>query len=164
VPTDAPAAWSVRFARADLLVAEGRPEEASALLAPSAPAALEALRRESLARAHARAGNAEGMRAAVRELRALAAGSGPRLAANATLLGHLEASLGNVGRAYQAFEEAARLDPECDALRALGQLAAREGDHARAADAFSELCRGGRPEDPDCAEADRERRLERERP
>jgi len=164
LPADAPASWSVRFARADLLVAQGRPDEASELLAPRAPIELEALRLESLARAHARAGNAEGMRAAVRDLRAFAAGSGPRLAVNATLLGHLEASLGNVGRAYQAFEEAARLDPECDARRALAQLAAREGDHARAADAYAELCRAGRPDGADCAEADRARRLEREAP
>lgn len=154
-----PRAWTVRFARADILSAAHRTSEAIAILEAHGPIEVEPQRLEALARAHAAAGNDDAMRAAMEEVRRYAAGSGPRLAATALLLGRLEEQLGNSGRAYQAYDDAHRLDPTGAALAATAALAASEGDLRRAYLALSAICRDRGPASPECAaaEAARER-------
>jgi tetratricopeptide (TPR) repeat protein len=146
--------WNVRLARADALLRGRRPSEAAEVIDARAPLALEARRLDVLARCHAAAGNVEGMRAAVTALRAFAAGSGPRLAANALLLGRLEEQLGNAGHAYAAYDDAQRLDPESGALARTAALAEREGDLRRAYLALSQLCRARGEGSAECRSAD----------
>lgn len=153
-----PHSWRVRFVRANVLLTARRPAEAVALLEEEAPLDTEPARLEFLARAQADAGNADAMRAAMEELRAFAAGSGPRLAANAILLGRLEEQLGNPGRAYQAYDDANRLDPTSTALARTAALATREGDLRRAYLALAQICRAQGPDSPECAAADAARR------
>ncbi len=153
-----PSIWRVRFVRANVLLAAHRPEEAIALLEGHAPRETEPARLDALARAQTAAGNADAMRAAMEELRTFSAGSGPRLAANAILLGRLEEQLGNPGRAYQAYEDANRLDPASAGLTRIAALATREGDLRRAYLALAQLCRNGGPDSPECAAAEAARR------
>lgn len=133
--------WSVRLTRAETLMALDRAPDAIAALEGRAPVAIEPRRLETLARAHAAAGDAEAMRATMLLLRSFAAGSGPRLAENAVTLGRLEEELGNTGRAHAAYDEASRLDPASPGLARDAALSEREGDLRRAYLAFTELCR-----------------------
>ncbi len=146
--------WSVRLARADALLRGRRPREAAEVIDERAPIAIEPRRLDALARAHAAAGDTEGMRAAVSSLRAFAAGSGSRLAANALLLGTLEEQLGNTGHAYAAYDDAQRLDPDSGALARIARLAEREGDLRRAYLALAQLCRARGEGSAECRSAD----------
>jgi len=146
--------WNVRLARADALLRGRRPTEAAEVLSARAPPALEPRRLDLLARSMAAAGDADGMRAAVTALRAFAAGSGPRLATNALLLGRLEEQLGNAGHAYAAYDDAQRLNPDSGALARTAALAEREGDLRRAYLALAQLCRAQGVGSDACRSAD----------
>lgn len=135
--------------RADAWVASGHAQEAAASLAeiPGAARNPDLLRR--IAAAQAAAGSADAMRRTLAELRGLAAGSGQRLSAARLLEGDLERSLGNRGRAMQAYEQADRLGPSEETAGRIADLAESEGDLRRAYQARTEQCRrAGRSECP----------------
>jgi tetratricopeptide (TPR) repeat protein/O-antigen ligase len=137
--------------RADAHSLAGRHQEAIAILDairdPEVPREQVLYR---LAVAHAHAGSEDAMRAAVAEIRGLAAGSVSRIAAADMLLGRLEQQLGNRGRAMRAFEAAHRIDPSSEALDQIANLASAMGDSRRAYQAWAEICRRDGPSSPAC--------------
>ncbi|WP_157069219.1 O-antigen ligase family protein [Sandaracinus amylolyticus] len=138
-PTPSP---QVAFVRAEALLALQRPSgaaEALEQLRAHGEAEQERLRR--LAEARAAAGDADGMRDAVRDLVASASGAPARVAAARMLLARLERRMGNHGRALRALEEAHRADPSSSALDQIASLSDEVGDVARARRARMEICR-----------------------
>ena len=83
----------------------------------------------------------ESMIATLTQLRGLAKGNAPKLALARLLEGDLEASLGSVERALEAYREADRADPSSPGLRKAAALADRTGQRSRAYQSYRELCR-----------------------
>ncbi|UJR80402.1 O-antigen ligase family protein [Sandaracinus amylolyticus] len=137
-----PPGQQVTFVRADALLALHRAAEAATVLEQLGvrpEGEDERLRR--LAEARAAAGDADGMRDAVRDLVASASGAPARVAAARMVLARLERQLGNDGRALRALEEAHRADPSSRALDQIASLSDEMGDIARARRARMEICR-----------------------
>lgn len=84
--------------------------------------------------------DADAMRRTLEQLRISCAGQTVPLARVWMLQGRLEAGLGNDGRAFQAYERAARLDPSSDGLLAAAQLAERLGRWTFAHQTYARLC------------------------
>lgn len=99
------------------------------------------------------AGDAEGMRSSLEQLRGREAGSAREIASIWVHEGRLEERLGNVGRALAAFERAHRLDRESEGLPELARLSESQGDWVRTYQAYTELCARG--ETGACAHRDR---------
>lgn len=102
------------------------------------------------AQTQAAAGDAEGMRASMDELRQLSPGRTRELAAAWIAQGRLEHSLGNQGPALQAYQAADRLDPTSGGLTSAASLLERLGDLPGAFRAHGELCMRAGPESPSC--------------
>ncbi|HEY8430073.1 MAG TPA: O-antigen ligase family protein [Sandaracinaceae bacterium] len=151
----------VLLARAEALVALGQHAEALRALDRASELTDDPRRVLSVrARALTAAGDAEGMRRTMEEIRALSAGRAGPLAAAWVTQGRLEQSLGNPGAALAAFYEADRLDPGSEGLPHAASLAERTGDLGRAHRAYGELCRRTGPDSPACeSEARLARRL-----
>jgi len=94
-------------------------------------------------------GDAPGMRAAVEELRAEAASSGPKLAAAALLLAKFEERLGNLDQAESALEDAALLNPTVGGLRALLAFMVRHEKMGKALSVRATLCARS-PQENEC--------------
>jgi len=93
------------------------------------------------ARAFAALNDRESMIATLTRLRGLAKGNARKLAAARMLEGDLEASVGNVEGALEAYREADRADPSSSALHRAAVFAARMGRRRQAYKAYRELCR-----------------------
>lgn len=119
---------------------------------------------EAVARAQAAIGDAEGMRATMAVIRGAAGPSPTRAAEALVLLGDLERTLGNSGRAMRAFEEAERMSSASVGLSRVAAVAEELGDLRRAYQAQVELCR--RRSAAECPAAERlgGRRERTERP
>jgi tetratricopeptide (TPR) repeat protein len=148
----------VAVTRADIAMAAGRPNDAARILERAErwtdnPSGI--LRQRALALAAA--GEAEEMRRVVERLRGRAAGSADVVATTWLLQGQLEQQLGNHGRAMQAYERAARLDPDGQGLMYVALLSDTIGNYARSLRAWNELCTRGGPSSDACAQRDRVR-------
>lgn len=93
------------------------------------------------ARVFAALGDRESMAATLTRLRGLAKGNGRMLAAARLLEGDLEASVGNVEGALEAYRSADHADPSSSALHNAALLALRSGRRRQAYQAYRELCR-----------------------
>ena len=142
----------IHVSLAEALITAGRPEEAIAMLSKAQhglTSGAEPILRMR-ARAEAKAGKEEAMRRTIDDLRALANGSGPKLAETMVLLGQLESDRGNSGHALHAFEEANRFDPNSAGLQHVASLSERLGDLRRAYQAYSVLCERTAPDSSAC--------------
>lgn len=92
------------------------------------------------ARVFAALDDRESMIATLTRLRGLARGDGGKLAAVQLLEGDLEASLGNVESALEAYRAADQADRDSPALHKAAALAARTGRQRQAYQAYRELC------------------------
>jgi tetratricopeptide (TPR) repeat protein len=140
------------FARADAQLALGRAFDAAAILEAERQRAPTREVLERLARAYAQAGDAERMRSTIQRIVEAEQTTPVSLAQSRLLLADLEESLGNVGHATRALEEARRLDPTGPALERILAMAERTGDGRRAQLARMELCRRDGQASPFCAE------------
>lgn len=146
--------WS-RLRNAERALAAGDPKRALELSREAFAAAPEQAERalEIEARAHARAGAPEAMRAALERLRGTIGARPDRLAAAMRLEAELEVGLGNLGRALVVHEQSYRITNDTDALWRAAEIAERIGDRRRAARAYDELCELA-PERGACARRD----------
>lgn len=133
--------------RARLLIANGKAEEAEALLAARCRqtddvASCQFLRARAAA---ALKGNPENLQRAARELLRVACASADQCASTATVIGELMAGRGEWGSALSYFKRACQDDPSEDRWIRLADAAAKVGFHAQAADALDKVAqlRGG---------------------
>jgi hypothetical protein len=123
--------------RASLMIAEGHPDEAEALLAARCGRATD--RSECLrarVQAAGKTGSPEKLAAASKDLLAAACLSAVACADAATWLGDLRASRNETGNALALYARAAREDPTEARWLRLADAASRSGAHAQAVDAL----------------------------
>jgi tetratricopeptide (TPR) repeat protein len=147
-PHDVP----LRVALARALIRSGSADEATRLLegasARDGSELHEAMLLEALAQAYAAEERRDDVHAIIDRLRGMAEGRATHLADTLTLLGHLEARMGNLGSALEAMEAAHRLDPAPSRLLQVAEAARALGAKAKARDAYQRLCREA-PSHPD---------------
>lgn len=138
---DDPASTSAKLALARVLRSSAGPAAALEVLPPGPASWAEHVLRAELA---AELGDEDRLERELGRLRALAAGNSTKLADAWSIAGRIEESRGNLGAATQAFERAARLDPDSlSHLRSVARIAERTGQALRAQTARRELCRRG---------------------
>ena len=93
----------------------------------------------ALARAHASLQQEDAMRDAIDQLKGLSEGAPDKLAEALALMGALETSMGNLGHALRAHEQAYRFVRDPKYLEQVARAAERLGDQRRAYGAYSEL-------------------------
>jgi tetratricopeptide (TPR) repeat protein len=146
--------------RARLLLADGKPEEAEALLAARCTE-VDDMASCQFARTYAAAAvksKPEVLHVAVRELQQVACGSATECAATATTIGDILAARGEWGTALTHYRRACTDDPSVSRWVRLGDASSKVGLHAQAADALEKAAhlRGD-------ADATLRARIERER-
>jgi tetratricopeptide (TPR) repeat protein len=133
--------------RARLLMANGKPEEAEAVLAARCPYVEDAVDCQ-FHRTYAAAavkGKPEILQTAARDLQSVACASAQQCASTATSIGELLAGRGEWGTAFKYFKRASQDEPNESRWLRLADAAAKIGFHAQAADALEKviLLRGG---------------------
>jgi O-antigen ligase/tetratricopeptide (TPR) repeat protein len=124
--------------RARLLLADGKPEEAEALLAARCTE-VDDMASCQFARAYAAAAvksKPEVLHVALRELQQVACGSATECAATATTIGDILAARGEWGTALTHYRRACSDDPSVSRWVRLGDASSKVGLHAQAADAL----------------------------
>jgi hypothetical protein len=133
--------------RARLLMANGKAEEAEALLAARCPQVDDAVGCQFLRASAAAAvkGKPEILQTAARDLQSVACASAQQCASTAATIGELLAGRGEWGTAFKYFKRASQDDPNENRWLRLADAAAKVGFHAQAADALEKvvLLRGG---------------------
>jgi tetratricopeptide (TPR) repeat protein len=134
----------LQITRANLLVQAGRPQEALATVLDAELKATTPSARSELARTRLRVAvalrDAELVGAAALDLRALAGFDPEALAGAYAAEGDARRSLGALGAALHAFEEANRIHRDTAYLRSIAQASETLGDRRRALAAYREVC------------------------
>ncbi len=141
IAQDAPTIAAPRLVEANALIGLSKPQEAvTGLLAALPNTDDRSAILTGLASAQTSAGDADGMRRSVEQLRMAGAGSAQKLAAAAARLSEYEERLGNLARALKAAREAHSLSPSPGALSRAASLANGLGQTDFALSAWQQLC------------------------